>query len=233
MRQRQTQGLPLSRRHRPAKGLFIGVEVVQPAGFGARSSSRPEAGSKQQGSFAPRALPRLTATTSPSVTLSPSIDFPVEPVIRSTLLRRTEPLTPSSTTTSSTIIGRGIQSSASGKLPFGFRRQILAGPDRVGRGVAHHSDLLLMPAHGSAKGTRPARCWPSSVLVVRICGQSSKRRGTVAWRNCVTASAEDKVVPPNQTELMVAALKNLPMLWSEQWGAIGLQAPAQVRAELR
>ena len=24
-----------------------------------------------------------------------------------------------------------------------------------------------------------------------------------------------------------------PMLWSEQWGAIGLQAPAQVRAELR
>ena len=43
---------------------------------------------KQQGSFAPRALPRLNATASPSVTLSPSIDFPVEPVIRSTLLRR-------------------------------------------------------------------------------------------------------------------------------------------------
>ena len=39
---------------------------------------------KQQGSFAPRALPRLNATTNPSVTLSPSIDFPVEPVIRST-----------------------------------------------------------------------------------------------------------------------------------------------------
>ena len=33
-----------SRRHGPAKGLFIGVEVVQPAGFGARSSSRPDAG---------------------------------------------------------------------------------------------------------------------------------------------------------------------------------------------
>src|SRR5208282_2888258 len=43
---------------------------------------------KQQGSFAPRALPRFDATTNPSVTLSPSIDFPVEPVIRSTLLRR-------------------------------------------------------------------------------------------------------------------------------------------------
>src|SRR5580693_3321810 len=43
---------------------------------------------KQQGSFAPRALPRLTATANPSVTLSPSIDFPVERVIRSTLLRR-------------------------------------------------------------------------------------------------------------------------------------------------
>src|SRR6202167_677694 len=32
--------------------------------------------------------PRLNATKNPSVTLSPSIDFPVEPVIRSTLLRR-------------------------------------------------------------------------------------------------------------------------------------------------
>jgi hypothetical protein len=32
-----------SRRHRPAKGLFIGVEDVQPAVFGARSSSRPDA----------------------------------------------------------------------------------------------------------------------------------------------------------------------------------------------
>src|SRR5208282_4309937 len=43
---------------------------------------------KQQGSFAPRALPRFDATPNPSVTLSPSIDFPVEPVIRSTLLQR-------------------------------------------------------------------------------------------------------------------------------------------------
>ena len=33
-----------SRRHGPAKGLFIEVEVVQPAGFGAESSSRPDAG---------------------------------------------------------------------------------------------------------------------------------------------------------------------------------------------
>ena len=33
-----------SRRHGPAKGLFIGAEVVQPAGFGAGSSSRPDAG---------------------------------------------------------------------------------------------------------------------------------------------------------------------------------------------
>ena len=31
----------------------------------------------------------------------------------------------------------------------------------------------------------------------------------------------------------VKRLTDLPMLWSEQWGAIGLQAPAQVRAELR
>ena len=31
----------------------------------------------------------------------------------------------------------------------------------------------------------------------------------------------------------IKRLTDLPMLWSEQWRAIGLQAPAQVRAELR
>jgi hypothetical protein len=37
--------------------------------------------------LAPRELLRFFATTDPSATLSPSIDFPVGPVIRSTLLR--------------------------------------------------------------------------------------------------------------------------------------------------
>jgi hypothetical protein len=41
------QGLTPWRRRRPAKGLFIGVEVVQPAGFGARSSNLPDAGSRR------------------------------------------------------------------------------------------------------------------------------------------------------------------------------------------
>src|SRR5262245_41913658 len=43
---------------------------------------------QQQGPFVPRTLLRFIAHTDPSATLSPSIDFPVEPVIRSTLLRR-------------------------------------------------------------------------------------------------------------------------------------------------
>ena len=34
----------------PAKGLVIGVEVVQPAGFGARSSNLPDAGSRRTSS---------------------------------------------------------------------------------------------------------------------------------------------------------------------------------------
>jgi hypothetical protein len=38
--------------------------------------------------FAPRALPRLLATSGPSATLSSSADFPGAPVIRPTLLRR-------------------------------------------------------------------------------------------------------------------------------------------------
>jgi hypothetical protein len=41
----------------------------------------------QQGPFAPRALPRFLATTSPSATLSSSADFPGSPVIRPTWLR--------------------------------------------------------------------------------------------------------------------------------------------------
>ena len=43
---------------------------------------------QQQGAFAPRALPRFRATTRPSATLSPSVHFPVSPVIEPTLLRR-------------------------------------------------------------------------------------------------------------------------------------------------
>ena len=42
----------------------------------------------QQGPFAPRALPRFNATTNLAATVSPSIDFPVLPVIRPTFLHR-------------------------------------------------------------------------------------------------------------------------------------------------
>jgi hypothetical protein len=50
VRPRSMQGLPPSRRRRPAKGLFTGVEFVQPAGFGARSSNLPDAGSRRTSS---------------------------------------------------------------------------------------------------------------------------------------------------------------------------------------
>jgi hypothetical protein len=43
---------------------------------------------KQQGSFAPPALPGFSATTDPSVILSPSAPVPGSPVIGPTLLRR-------------------------------------------------------------------------------------------------------------------------------------------------
>jgi hypothetical protein len=46
---------------------------------------------KQQGPFAPRALPRFAATADPSATLSPSADFPGPPVIRPTQLPRISP----------------------------------------------------------------------------------------------------------------------------------------------
>jgi hypothetical protein len=50
LRTRSMQELPPSRRRRAAKGLVIGVEVVQPAGFGARSSNVPDAGSRRTSS---------------------------------------------------------------------------------------------------------------------------------------------------------------------------------------
>ena len=42
----------------------------------------------QQGPLAPRALPRFSATTGLAATVSPSLAFPVSPVIRATLLHR-------------------------------------------------------------------------------------------------------------------------------------------------
>src|SRR4051794_34255527 len=42
----------------------------------------------QQGPFAPQALPRFFVITSLAATVSPSLAFPVRPVIRTTLLRR-------------------------------------------------------------------------------------------------------------------------------------------------
>src|SRR5215472_2517166 len=43
---------------------------------------------KWQGPLAPRTLLRFLATTDPAATLSPSVDFPVSPVMQPTLLRR-------------------------------------------------------------------------------------------------------------------------------------------------
>ncbi len=42
---------------------------------------------QQQGAFTPRALPRFIANILPSATLSPSVHFPVSPVIGPTLLQ--------------------------------------------------------------------------------------------------------------------------------------------------
>ena len=46
-------------------------------------------------------------------------------------------------------------------------------------------------------------------------------------------AAGAKAIAVDEATASEKRLTDLPMLWSEQWGAIGLQAPAQVRAELR
>src|SRR5262249_28079926 len=136
----------------------------------------------QQGPFAPRALPRFNATTSPSATLSPSADFPVLPVIRPTQLppfpvgtRRASPVarcvlvvvpsltTPPEQPAPSIGLGRVVLPSPSrlrarppGLLTFGATSRSLAlRPER----------LAPTPRAGSSRGSRtvgfPPACPPS------------------------------------------------------------------------
>src|ERR1035437_3176290 len=79
-----------ARSSQPSPGRIFSVSG--PANRWTPLSSRPclpdcRRNYKQQGPFAPRTLLRFIANTDPSATLSPSIDFPVSSVIRSTLLR--------------------------------------------------------------------------------------------------------------------------------------------------
>src|SRR5215470_17010246 len=131
-----------------------------PADRWASLSSRPclpccRKSYEQQGPFAPRALPRFHATTSPSVTLSSSADFPVLPVIRLTQLppfrvgtRRASPvaqcvlaLVPSLTTPPE----RPVAS-------IGLRRAVLPSPSRL---RARPPRLLTFEATSRSLTLRP------------------------------------------------------------------------------
>jgi hypothetical protein len=50
--------------------------------------------------------------------------------------------------------------------------------------------------------------------------------------HCVDASAEAALEGLFPRWFSVKRLTELPMLWSEQWRAVGLREPIQVRAEL-
>ena len=98
-----------------------------------------------------------------------------------------------------------------------------------------------------AKAYRPMSDSPQpySELVVRSgTDRETAAANNLQWSDWPTgAAARAKFLSPALAEaamegrlprgFCIKRLTDLPMLWSEQWGAIGLQAPAQVRAELR
>ena len=110
--------------------------------------------------------PALTATANPSVTLSPSIDFPVEPVIRSTLLRRfragTRRASPVARHVLATVLSLPPRRSE-GAASVRFRLPMLPSPSSCGlglRGYAFsrpHSRLLSLRPGGSSS-PRGRRC---------------------------------------------------------------------------
>src|SRR5262245_954671 len=116
---------------------------------------------EQQGSFAPRALPRFRATTDPSATLSSSADFPVLPVIRPTQLppfpvgtRRASPVArwvlvvvPSLTTPPERPA-----------LSIGLGRVMLPSPSRL---RARPPGLLTFGATSRSPSLRPERLAPT------------------------------------------------------------------------
>ena len=80
----------------------------------------------------------------------------------------------------------------------------------------------------------PRKDWLSVVRAIRR--RPGKRCLLKLDRAVEVARRPARLIAPVQRAPEIVELKrltDLPMLWSEQWGAIGLQAPAQVRAELR
>src|SRR4051794_15384482 len=116
---------------------------------------------EQQGPFAPRALPRFSATTGPSATLSSSADFPVLPVIRPTQLppfragtRRASPVARCVLVVVPSLTPPPEQPA----LSIGLRRVMLPSPSRL---RARPPGLLTFGATSRSLSLRPEQLAPT------------------------------------------------------------------------
>jgi len=118
------------------------------------------------------------------------------------------------------------------------RREII---QRVGEAQQPLRAMRTKARDGFIKALRDAHRWLDELLVdptqtiesLAIREGKSERsiRMTLSLAFMSPALAEAAMEGRLPRGFCIKRLTDLPMLWSEQWGAIGLQAPAQVRAE--
>jgi len=117
------------------------------------------------------------------------------------------------------------------------RREII---QRVGEARQPLRAMRTKAREGFIKALRDARRWLDELLFAQTIGSLAVREGTsersirmtlsLAFISPVLAEAAMEGRLPRG--FCIKRLTDLPMLWSEQWRAIGLQAPVQFRAEL-
>ncbi len=120
------------------------------------------------------------------------------------------------------------------------RREVI---QRVGEAQQPLRAMRTKARDGFIKALRDAHRWLDELLVdptqtiesLAIREGKSERsiRMTLSLAFMSPALAEAAMEGRLPRGFCIKRLTDLPMLWSEQWGRIGLQAPAQVRAELR
>src|SRR5262245_39928394 len=149
---------------------------------------------EQQGPFAPRALLRFVATTSPSATLSPSADFPVLPVIRPTQL----PPFPVGTRRASPVAGCVLVVVPSLTTPrerpapsIGLGRVMLPSPSRL---RARPPGLLTFGATTRSLSLRPEQLAPTPRV-----GSSRGFRPLVSRRPALPATGLPILTPTGLT----------------------------------
>ena len=141
--------------------------------------------------FAPRALPRLLATSGPSATLSSSADFPGAPVIRPTLLRRFR----GGTRRASPVAAPRVLVTVPSLPP---RRRGVAASARLRRSLLPSRGQDTLGLRSLAFSRLPLRSLmlrPGNSLTILPMASSMGSRGSVSLRPAIQATGRLALVP--------------------------------------